>query len=317
MRNTGITYTSEEKTPTILPELQELLPPLGAEQLSALEASIQSVGCYQPIIVDEQLRIVDGHHRQKICAEHGIPYSMLVFAFDDLLEAKQWMLDTQKGRRNLTLWELGQIALKLKPDIEARAKENLSSCGRNHRTDTMSPPLATLPKVVTPVDTRKEMANAVGIGERTMGKVMQIEENAPSVVKEALDKKELSINQGYNITRQVQELPPEQQEQAAIEAVELAKVQKNFHRADAAIDERTTLAKLYSRAFEYGIQLEPSEEKVRTWADCARMKLDELASSADEAQTISEYFSEIAKLLRENVIPTDWRCTHDGHSGEG
>ena len=37
-----------------------------------------------------------------------------------------------------------------------------------------------------------------------MGKVMQIDEHAPAAVKEALDKKELSINQGYNLTRQLQ-----------------------------------------------------------------------------------------------------------------
>lgn len=49
---------------------------------------------------------------------------MAVFAFDDLLEAKQWALDTQKGRRNLDKWELGKIALKLRPEIEARAKAN-------------------------------------------------------------------------------------------------------------------------------------------------------------------------------------------------
>ena len=54
---------------------------------------------------------------------------MLVFAFDDLLEAKQWALDTQKGRRNLDKWELGKIALKLKPELEARAKSNQSAAG--------------------------------------------------------------------------------------------------------------------------------------------------------------------------------------------
>ena len=56
-----------------------------------------------------------------------------------------------------------------------------------------------------------------------MGKVMQIDEHAPAAVKEALDKKELSINQGYQITKQVEDLPEEQREQAALEAVELAK----------------------------------------------------------------------------------------------
>ena len=50
------------------------------------------------------------------------------------------------------------------------------------------------------MDTRKELAEAVGLGERTMGKVMQIDENAPEVIKEALDKKELSINKGYDLT---------------------------------------------------------------------------------------------------------------------
>ena len=39
--------------------------------------------------------------------------------------------------------------------------------------------------------------------------------HAPTAVKEALDSGDLSINQGYNITRQVRELPEEQREEAA------------------------------------------------------------------------------------------------------
>ena len=37
MRNTGITYASTERTPTVLPELENLLPPLSGEQFAALE----------------------------------------------------------------------------------------------------------------------------------------------------------------------------------------------------------------------------------------------------------------------------------------
>ena len=54
----------------------------------------------------------------------------LVFSFTDLFEAKQWALDTQKGRRNLDKWELGKIALKLKPEIEARTWANRTAGGR-------------------------------------------------------------------------------------------------------------------------------------------------------------------------------------------
>ena len=223
MRNTGIEYTSAERTPTVLPELAELLPPLSGEQLAALEKDILQNGCYAPIIVNEDLVVVDGHNRQQICTRHGLPYKMAVFAFDDLLEAKQWALDTQKGRRNLDKWELGKIALKLKPEIEAKAKANMSAGGQAyHPSEEGSATLPNLP----PVDTRKELADSVGLGERTMGKVMQIDEHAPAAVKEALDKKELSIHQGYQITKQVENLPEGQREQAALEAVELAKAKR-------------------------------------------------------------------------------------------
>mgnify|MGYP001541023436 CR=1 FL=1 len=120
MRNTGILYSSTERKPVVLPELVELLPPLSGEQLAALEADLLHNGCYSPIIVNEDLVIVDGHNRQRLCEEHSLPYQMAVFAFEDLLEAKQWALDTQKGRRNLDKWELGKIALKLKPEIDRR-----------------------------------------------------------------------------------------------------------------------------------------------------------------------------------------------------
>lgn len=199
MKNTGIVYHSTERTPTVLAELAGLLPPLSGEQLAALEADLLQNGCYSPVIVNEELVIVDGHNRQSLCEKHGIPYNMAVFAFDDLLEAKQWALDTQKGRRNLDKWELGKIALKLKPDIEARAKANMSAGGGDQKSEHARSGSATLPNPISTVDTRKELADTVGLGERTMGKVMQIDEHAPAAVKEALDKKELSIHQGYQI----------------------------------------------------------------------------------------------------------------------
>ena len=207
MKNTGITYTSAERRPVILPEMAELLPPLSAEQLDALEADLIKNGCYAPIIVNEDMVIIDGHNRQALCEKHDLPYTMAVFSFEDLLEAKQWALDTQKGRRNLEKWELGKIALRLKPEIEAKARANQSAAGGD-KSDKGAL-LTTLSEALPSVSTRKELADAVGIGEVTMGKVMQIDENAPEVIKEALDKKELSINKGYDLTRQLQDLPEE------------------------------------------------------------------------------------------------------------
>ena len=300
MRNTGIEYTSAERTPTVLPELAELLPPLSGEQLAALEKDILQNGCYAPIIVNEDLVVVDGHNRQQICTRHGLPYKMAVFAFDDLLEAKQWALDTQKGRRNLDKWELGKIALKLRPEIEARAKANQQAY---HGNQYESGPSATLPEVHSaPVDTRKELAASVGLGERTMGKVMQIDEHAPAAVKEALDKKELSVNQGYQITRQIQDLPEDEQGQAALELVELEKAKKEIREKDAEIDRQSKIAGVFCKAYEKAVLLTPTEENVRIWVKCTRMTREEMEDTIKESRELADVFTAIAGLM-ERLLP--------------
>ena len=300
MRNTGIEYTSAERTPTILPDLAELLPPLSGEQLAALEKDILQNGCYAPIIVNEDLVVVDGHNRQRICTRHGLPYKMAVFAFDDLLEAKQWALDTQKGRRNLDKWELGKIALKLRPEIEARAKANQQTY---HGNQYESGPSATLPEVHSaPVDTRKELAASVGLGERTMGKVMQIDEHAPAAVKEALDKKELSVNQGYQITRQVQDLPEDEQGQAALDLVELEKAKKEIREKDAEIDRQSKIAGVFCKAYEKAVLLTPTEENVRIWVKCTRMTREEMEDTIKESHELAGVFTSIAGLM-EHLLP--------------
>lgn len=300
MKNTGITYTSAERSPVILPEMAELLPPLSAEQLDALEADLIKNGCYAPIIVNEDMVIIDGYNRQALCEKHDLPYTMAVFSFEDLLEAKQWALDTQKGRRNLEKWELGKIALKLKPEIEAKARANQGT-----RTDLS----ATLPESSDAVDTRKELAEAVGLGERTMGKVMQIDENAPEAIKEALDKKELSINKGYDLTRQLQEVPEDQREQAAAELLEYEKAKKDLKQQNAEIDRKGKVANTFCKAYEKASLLTATEENVRCWTEGTRMTLEELQDTVKESREIAQVFAAIADIIEQKILPTDWRNT--------
>lgn len=86
-----------------------------------------------------------------------------------------------------------------------------------------------------------------------MGKVMQIDEHAPAAVKEALDKKELSVNQGYQITRQVQDLPEDEQGQAALDLVELEKAKRRsgrrMRRSTARARSPACSARLMKRPF--------------------------------------------------------------------
>ena len=307
MQNTKTEYSSSERTPVVLPEMEQLLPPLSAEQFSALEGDILENGCYAPIIVNEDMIIVDGHNRFRICEKHGLPFKMLVFSFADLLEAKQWALDTQKGRRNLDKWELGKIALKLKPEIEAKAQANMAAGGGDQKSVAAKSGLATLPNPISSVDTRKELAEAVGLGERTMGKVMQIDEHAPAVIREALDRGKLSVNQGYNLTRQIQEMPEELREKAAARAVELMMAKEEIRRVDAKAEHRGKIAGLFCKAFERAVMLTPTEENVRLWVEGTRMRPDEIKDSIKESYELAQTFQTIGDLLKNKILPKDRR----------
>lgn len=315
MKNTGTEYMSTERTPTARSDFAELLPPLSDEQLSLLEADILKNGCYAPVIVNEDLVIVDGHNRASICEKYGIPYRMTVFSFEDDLEAKQWALDTQKSRRNLDKWELGKIALKLKPEIEARAKANMAVGGGDKKSSESG--LTNSSNPISTVDTRKELADKVGIGQETMGRIMQIEEHAPDPVKEALDNKEITINQGYNITKELQELdlPDEEKEQAAMEAVEREIARKNESRK-RKIDESTRIAKGFCTAFEKALQIDPSPENIRTWLEECSITSEQLDNTIEEARQIAESFSTIADYLECTIKTEDRRHDTDGEEAD-
>lgn len=306
MQNTKAEYGSDQYTPVVLPEMEQLLPPLSAEQLSALEGDILENGCYAPIIVNEKMVIIDGHNRFRICEKYGLPYKMVVFSFADLLEAKQWALDTQKSRRNLEKWELGKISLKLKPEIEARARANQSAAGGDKTNQGAL--LTTLSEALSPVNTRKELADVVGIGEVTMGKVIQIDEHAPAAVREALDNKELSINQGYNITRQVRELPEDEQEKAAALAVEMEKAKKEIRQSDAEADRRHKIAGLFCKAYERAVLLTPTLENVRCWVNCTRMRPEEIEDSVKESYELAQVFQTIGDILKDEILSKDYRA---------
>ncbi|WP_295753760.1 ParB/RepB/Spo0J family partition protein [uncultured Oscillibacter sp.] len=291
MKNTKTEYTSDQRTPVVLPEMEQLLPPLSAEQFSSLERDILESGCYAPIIVNEELVIVDGHNRFRICEKHGLPFRMLVFSFADLLEAKQWALETQRGRRNLSLWALGQIALKLKPELETAAKAH-----QGRRTDLS----VNSPKSHTPFDTRKEMAQAVGIGEQAMGRIARLSEDAPQALKDALERKEVSVNRGWKILKALQQLSEEERENAVTGMISAV---REIIRIDAEADQRGKIASLFCKAYERAILLTPTSENIRCWVEGTRMRPEEIEDTIKESYDLAQVFHTIGDILKLEFLP--------------
>ena len=179
-----------------------------------------------------------------------------------------------KSQARLTAWELGQIVLKFKPEIEEKAKEKLSEY---HGNQHESAPLTTLSKVQnSAVDTRKELADTAGIGEVTMGKIIKIDERAPAPVKEALNSGDITVNAGYNITRLLEKLPEEAREAAMERAIALAEKRKNYKSVfDISLDDMNTLLKEDDNAADaIRTALNSGELSVNGGKDVARTLLD-------------------------------------------
>jgi len=88
------------------PELQELIPPPGKEEINRLEESLIRDGCMDTLKAwqDKDRHILlDGHNRFNLCRKLDIPYRVeVVESVTSRYEAIQWMIDLQLARRNLT-----------------------------------------------------------------------------------------------------------------------------------------------------------------------------------------------------------------------
>jgi hypothetical protein len=79
----------------------QFLPPLTADEFASLRESIETFGVLQPVIVDEDGNILDGHHRAQVCAELGIAYDTVVLPGLTEEQKIEQALALNLGRRHL------------------------------------------------------------------------------------------------------------------------------------------------------------------------------------------------------------------------
>ena len=153
----------------------------------------------------------------------------------------------------------------------------MSAGGGDQKSEHARSGSATLPNPISTVDTRKELADTVGLGERTMGKVMQIDEHAPADGQRgAGQRRSCPSTRATRSPSRWRTCRRSSREQAALEAVELAKGEKGDPGKDAEIDREGKIAGVFCKAYEKAVLLDPTEENVRIWAKCTRMTRDEM-----------------------------------------
>lgn len=100
----------------ILDQLRELIPPLTGDELHQLELNILKHGVKDPLSIWETTAsiaqiddsntpvyvLIDGHNRYDICKKNRLDYRINLLKFTSLDEVKDYMIDFQLGRRNLS-----------------------------------------------------------------------------------------------------------------------------------------------------------------------------------------------------------------------
>ena len=84
---------------TIKTSFDKILPPLSIDEMAALRASINAKGVLNPVLVDEEGNVLDGHHRLKI--DPKAPTKVVPGLSTDA-EKKAFVFQSNNGRRNLT-----------------------------------------------------------------------------------------------------------------------------------------------------------------------------------------------------------------------
>jgi DNA modification methylase len=187
-------------------EFKELIPPLSDDEFSQLESNCLSEGIRDPLILwDETL--VDGHNRYAISQKHGIGFKTKQLLFDDIDQAKVWIINNQLGRRNINDYCRLSLVKAKEEIVKAEAKERqLSGLKQFEDNDTVKQNSA---ERRYENQTRAILAKEAGVSHDTYDKFKKIEEGATPELKEKLKQSEVSINAAYSIAT----LPPEKQKE--------------------------------------------------------------------------------------------------------
>lgn len=178
----------------IRPGYVKLVPRPGIAELKALEISLLRDGQREPIVVNEQGIVVDGHSRFRILKKHGLPVQLRVVHFDSEKEERDYILKSALARRNLSDFQKIKMAQpRLKEERRAAASRK-----RTGKKGTFAPYGAKVGK------RRRAMAivaEEFGISEKSLERGSYVLTFGTPKQHSDIDRKLATINGVYNVLR--------------------------------------------------------------------------------------------------------------------
>ncbi len=176
-------------TITINEDLRAYIDPLTDDEFAALERSLLAEGCRDALVLWGDL-LVDGHNRYGICQKHGIPFNtMQNTTFQSIDDVHLWMIDNHLGRRSVSDFQRGVLALRKKEIVSAR----LAQAPQQPSAEFAEAGTAAQP-VTEPPWTREGLARAARVSSSTLGQIEKIQKTAAPELVRAVKSGVISIN---------------------------------------------------------------------------------------------------------------------------
>ncbi len=252
-------------------DLKAYIEPLTPDEEEALERSLLTEGCRDALVLWGDV-LVDGHNRYRLCQKHGLPFNTVQNPrFKTLEDVHLWMIDQHLGRRSVSDYQRGVLALRKKQIVAARRAALLArDAGDEVPPAEAASPVAEVPPVA-PLNTREAVARAARISSAQVLQIEKIQKQAAPELVDAVKTGQISLAAAAVVAS----LPAEEQQAAVAGGKdELKQAAKRVREGKKRVT----------------VRVEPAEEAAD---ETANETANETAAPADELQALRQRVSEL------------------------
>ncbi|MCD9006928.1 plasmid replication/partition related protein [Luteimonas sp. XNQY3] len=200
----------------VLEELKAYIDPLTPDEHEALERSLLAEGCRDALVLWGNV-LVDGHNRYGICQKHDIPFNTIQNTrFQSMEDVYLWMIEQHLGRRSVSDYQRGVLALRKRDIVAARQQaQRIAALEASPGTGTDAsaeetddrPPWDDAPSQLS----RAELAREAKLSSNQVAMIERIHAQATPELVEALKAGAISMSAAAAVAS----LPEDEQRSAA------------------------------------------------------------------------------------------------------
>jgi len=199
-------------------DLKSYIEPLTPDEHDALERSLLAEGCRDALVLWGDV-LVDGHNRYGLCRKHGLPFNTVQNPrFQSIEDVHLWMIDQHLGRRSVSDYQRGVLALRKKEIVAARESAAKAAKKDAHlRAEVLGQagpdPIGGEPVAAAepPIKSREEVAKAARLSPTQVTMIEKIQKQAAPELVAAVRSGTISLNAAAAVAT----LPVEEQVAAA------------------------------------------------------------------------------------------------------